>query len=172
MPVYPDLWGSQNKIIFLIINYGSLWIINLMLITGVRFNWNFPITNMQNSAFTHPHNCEISPTDEGHPYVGRLWIKHSLSSPQTRPAVTILALITDSWCLCDDCFVLSQSQCLLLIQNSPTWKGCCFEFSLNSEFWVLGCCLVGLTNNPTPNLNNKFSWSNKNLEKQKIWEND
>jgi len=43
------------------------------------------------------------------------------------------------------------------VSATESWNlGCCFRFSLDSEFWVLGCYLVGLTNNPIQSKSEPF----------------
>jgi hypothetical protein len=101
MHIYPDLWDSLNKLFFLIIDYGSLWIINLTLITSVSDLIKNFLSQTCGLYMEFVHTpVPLHVRGFGIPYL------------PLRPglAVTIWALIIDSWCLCDVCFVLYPSR--------------------------------------------------------------
>ena len=84
------------------INYFSwlsimVWIINLMLITGVRFNWNF-LSQTCSQVLSHASAPWSFLHSWSTPHVGRLfqgWQKLPSYSPQTNLAVTIWSI--DCW---------------------------------------------------------------------------
>ena len=133
MPVYPDLWGSQNKLLFLIINYGCSWIINLMLIIGVRFNKNSLLQTCRVVQFStfQPHGI--------FPWVKPIWtcwktfISLAKIFPQTRLGLLPYEhwLLMRVWHLCNGCCSTRVKLVSATSMKFCNWGGC-----------NLNCCFV------------------------------